>query len=106
MQTSASRVFPCPPDRSGHRVALLRLQLAKLTLCVAWQPDLASRFRLREQVSAPRRPRVHLDATTVSSALSASPSEGARVGERGPFVLFWWQYQDLPGAHSHPGGVL
>src|SRR5437764_15112280 len=27
---------------------------------------------------------------------SLSPSEGERVGERGPFARFWWYRQDAP----------
>ena len=37
----------------------------------------------------------HLDGSTGPNVLPL-PSEGERVGERGPFARFWWYRQDAP----------
>jgi hypothetical protein len=39
-------------------------------------------------------------APSPPTAFSLSPSEGERVGERGPFAPFWWYHQDEPDFHA------
>ena len=43
---------------------------------------------------------VHLGITTRRSVLPL-PSEGERVGVRGPFARFWWYRQDAPSRASN-----